>query len=463
MSRPRPLSGFPEWLPAEQVVERVLTDGLREAFERHGFAPLRTRAVEPVPVLLGKGETDKEIYALRRLQDDTGRDADDDTRLGLHFDLTVPLARYVLENAGHVTFPYRRYQIQSVWRGERPQEGRYREFVQADIDIVGDGALPFHHEVEVALVAAEALSGLPIPPIRMRVNNRKVAEGFSRGLGIDDVPAVLRVMDKLDKIGPDAVREELVTGVGLSVDQAERCLGLARISGSRSEGAAGVSAAVRALDVEHPLLEEGLAELARVVEAAERAVPGVLVPDLSIARGLDYYTGTVFETHLVGHEGLGSICSGGRYDELARDGDRVFPGVGVSVGVTRLVGGLLSRGLVRASRSVPSCVLIAVVDEQRRADSDTIAAALRRRGVAAEVSPSAAKYGKQIRYADRRGIPFVWFPGTDGPGQVKDIRSGDQVAADPHTWFPPPQDRQVTVHATAPDGASSSKESSRDA
>lgn len=463
MSRPRPLSGFPEWLPADQVIEHTLTDALRETFQRHGFAPLRTRAVEPVPVLLGKGETDKEIYALRRLQDDPAGSGDEDSRLGLHFDLTVPLARYVLENAGHLVFPYRRYQIQSVWRGERPQEGRYREFVQADIDIVGDGVLPFHHEVEVALVAAEALASLPIPPIRMRVNNRKVAEGFYRGLGVPDVAAVLRTMDKLDKIGPTAVHDDLVAAVGVSVAQAEHALAFAAIHGGQGEGADGVLSAVRALRVEHPLLEEGLAELARVVQAAEHAVPGVLVPDLSIARGLDYYTGTVFETHLVGHESLGSICSGGRYDELARDGDRVFPGVGISVGVTRLVGGLLARGLVRASRSVPSCVLVAVVDETRRDDSESIAAALRGRGVPTEVSPTAAKYGKQIRYADRRGIPFVWFPGPHGQHEVKDIRTGQQVAADPHAWCPPPTDRDVTVHATAPDGATSSKEPPRDA
>ncbi len=454
MTRPRGLSGFPEWRPAEQVAEQAVVDGLRRVFALHGFAPLRTRAVEPVDVLLGKGETDKEIYLLRRLQaDPDAADAAGDnpeSALGLHFDLTVPLARYVLENAGHLTFPYRRYQIQSVWRGERPQEGRYREFVQADIDVIGDGALAFHHEVEVALVAAEALSSLPIPPIRVRVNNRKVAEGFYAGLGLADTAAVLRAMDKVDKIGPDGVTTVL-TGLGASDAQASACLRFAAVRGTPGEGFGAVAAAVGDLGVTHPLLDEGMDELARVVDAAQRSVPGVLVPDLSIARGLDYYTGTVYETHLVGHEGLGSICSGGRYDELARDGDRVFPGVGISVGVTRLVGALLGRSLVTTTRSVPSAVLVAVTDEQHRTDSEHVAATLRRRGISTEVSPTAAKFGKQIRYADRRGIPFVWFPGTGASvGEVKDIRSGHQQPADAGTWTPPPADLTPSLVGTDP-------------
>ena len=459
MSRPRPLSGFPELKPGDQAVEQVIVDSLRRTFDLHGFAPLRTRAVEPVGVLLGKGETDKEIYLLRRLQADNAAVADAgsvaDDALGLHFDLTVPLARYVLENAGHLTFPYRRYQIQPVWRGERPQEGRYREFVQADVDIVGDGALPFHHEVEVALVAAEALSALPIPPIRMRVSNRMVAEGFYAGLGLDDTAAVLRVMDKIDKIGPAGVTGMLTDDLGASEQQARACVRFAGIRSDATGGMVGLRRAVGELGARHPLLSDGLDRLAEVLEAADRAVPGALVADLSIARGLDYYTGTVFETHLVGHEGLGSICSGGRYDSLARDGERTFPGVGTSIGVSRLVGALLGRGLVATTRAVATVVLVAVVDEDRRADSETIATALRRRGLPTEVAPSAAKFGKQIRYADRRGIPYVWFPGRDGsPGEVKDIRSGDQHAADPADWEPHVDDLGPTLHATTPEETS---------
>ncbi len=446
MSRPRPLSGFPEWLPADRIVEQHLTDRLRRSFELHGFTPVQTRAVEPVSVLLGKGETDKEIYGLRRLADtspDAGSGSDPDA-LGLHFDLTVPLARYVLENAGRLAFPFRRYQIQPVWRGERPQEGRYREFVQADVDVVGDGELAFHHEVEVALVLAEALAGLPIPPVCMRVSNRKAAEGFYLGLGLTDVATVLRVVDKLDKVGPDAVVADLTALAGATTAQAERCVAFAGVRGHQQPET--MVAAVAALGVVHPRLDEGLDELARVLVATAEHVPGVLEADLSIARGLDYYTGTVYETHLVGVESLGSICSGGRYDELARDGERTFPGVGLSVGVTRLVGGLLGRGLVRAVRSVPTCVLVAVPDEHRRSQAVRTAAALRARGVPTEVSPSAARYGKQIRFADRRGIPYVWFPGeTPDDDEVKDIRSGDQQPADAATWLPPEHDLTVEV------------------
>ena len=449
MSRPRPLSGFPEWRPADQGVQMAVVASLQRTFELHGFSPLQTRAVEPLPVLLGKGETDKEIYLLRRLQEQAGDSGGDealaDDTLGLHFDLTVPLARYVLEHSGRLTFPYRRYQIQSVWRGERPQEGRYREFVQADIDVIGDGYLPFHHEVEVALVAAEALSMLPIPPVRLRVNNRKVAEGFYRGVGIADTAGALRVMDKIDKIGPDAVADLLVEAVGATPDQAAACVRFAAISGEPGAGMDAVLAQVDALGVTHPLLSEGLEHLTQVVDAAESAVPGVLVPDLSIARGLDYYTGTVFETSLVGHEGLGSICSGGRYDELARDGSRVFPGVGISVGVTRLVGALLQRSLVGMSRSTPAAVLVAVVSEDERVRSDRVASRLRRRGIPTEVAPTAAKFGKQIRHADRRGIPYVWFPGD--LDEVKDIRSGVQEPADPDEWRPPDHDLDARLVA----------------
>ncbi len=436
-TRPTPLSGFPEWLPGDRIVEQHLLDTLRRTFERWGFVSLETRAVEPLDQLLRKGEIDKEVYVLRRLH--AGEDEDGARQLGLHYDLTVPLARYVLEHAGKLHFPFRRYQIQKAWRGERPQEGRYREFVQADIDIVGAGELAFHHEVELPLVVAEAfevLREVGVPPVRIQVNNRKVVEGFYRGVGLDDVPAVLRAVDKLDKIGPDGVAALLRKEAGADDAQVDACLALA---GIRSDDASFVER-VRALGAEHPLLDQGLEELGRVVEAASASVPGVVVADLRIARGLDYYTGTVYETQLVGHEDLGSICSGGRYDELASDGRDTYPGVGMSVGVSRLMGALVGRGLTRATRSVPTCVLVAVPNEERRRDCDAIAARLRRRGINVEVAPSAAKYGKQIRYADRRGIPFVWFPQEDGAHEVRDIRSGEQTAADPGGWLPAPQD-----------------------
>ena len=437
------LSGFPEWLPEQRLVEQRVLDTLREVFELHGFSSVETRALEPLTELVRQGETSKEVYVVRRLN---AEPSGDDTGLGLHFDLTVPLARYVVEHAGKLDFPFRRYQVQRAWRGERPQDGRFREFTQADIDIVGKDTLGFHHEVELTLVAGEAFRRLPLPPVRMLVNNRRIAEGFYLGAGIDAelVPEVLRSVDKLDKIGPDEVRTAL-SADGLTAAQADACLRLAEISAADSS----FVPQVRALGVEHELLDQGLEELARVVDAAAEHAPGLVVADLKIARGLDYYTGTVYETQLVGHEDLGSICSGGRYDALATDGATTYPGVGISFGVTRLLSRLFSRELVVASRRVPTCVVVALPDDASRPQCDRIAAALRARGIPTEVAPDAAKYGKQIRYAERRGVPFVWFPGADGEAdQVKDIRTGDQLDAGAGTWVPPDTDRHPTISSS---------------
>ncbi|MBO0868081.1 MAG: histidine--tRNA ligase [Micromonosporaceae bacterium] len=437
MTRPASISGFPEWSPAQRMIEQQLLDRIRTSFESYGFAPLETRAVEPLDQLLRKGETSKEVYLLRRLQAD-GEDGGGDAGLGLHFDLTVPFARYLLENAGRLQFPFRRYQIQKSWRGERPQEGRYREFTQADIDVVDRDELPFHYDVEIPLVVIDALGSLPIPPIRLQVNNRKLCEGFYRGLDIGDPEAALRAVDKLDKIGPAKVAELLTGTAGASQAQAKACLALAEISAPDESFAE----AVHALGVKDPLLDEGLAELVRVVEAGREHAPGVLVADLRIARGLDYYTGTVYETQLTGFERYGSVCSGGRYDNLATSGTDRFPGVGISIGVTRILGLLFGAGTLSISRPVPTCVLVALPDEDSRPACDRIAATLRRRGIPTEVAPSAAKYGRQIRFAQRRGIPYVWFP--DG-GEVRDIRSGEQATADPQTWQPPEADRYPTI------------------
>ncbi|SBT38252.1 histidine--tRNA ligase [Micromonospora auratinigra] len=439
MSKPTPISGFPEWTPAQRMIEQFVLDRIRTTFELYGFAPLETRAVEPLDQLLRKGETSKEVYLLRRLQADADGPAGDDS-LGLHFDLTVPFARYVLENAGKLQFPFRRYQIQKVWRGERPQEGRYREFLQADIDIVDRDTLPAHYEAEMPLVIGDALRSLPIPPVRIQVNNRKICEGFYRGLGLTDPEAVLRAVDKLDKIGPAGVADLLAETAGASEAQAKACLALAEISAPD----ASFGDAVRALGVSDPLLDEGIAELTAVMETATAHSPGLCVADLRIARGLDYYTGTVYETQMIGYERFGSVCSGGRYDNLASSGTVRFPGVGISIGVTRLLGLLFGAGALTVSRDVPTCVLVAVSSEEERPASNSVAEALRARGIPTEVSPSAAKFGKQIRYAERRGIPYVWFPGADGD-QVKDIRSGDQVSAAAGEWTPPRADLKPLV------------------
>jgi histidyl-tRNA synthetase len=392
VSRPKPLSGFPEYTPEARIIEQFVLDRLRETFELHGFASIETRAVEPLDRLAKQGEIDKEVYAVQRLHGENGP-AD----LGLHFDLTVPFARYVLENAHQLAFPFRRYQIQKVWRGERPQEGRYREFTQADIDIVDAETLAAHHDVELPLVTLAALERLHVdlgmPPVLMRVNNRKLAQIRSADASF--------------------------------VDQ------------------------VRRLGVEHDQLTEGLELLTEVVTTAARYVPGRLIADLKIARGLDYYTGTVYETELVGFESWGSIASGGRYDSLASDGRITYPGVGLSIGVTRLLAPLLAKGMLRASRPVPTAVLVAVDSEETRATAIEVAEQLRARGIPTEVAPRAEKFGRQIRYADRRRIPYVWFGGTVG-GEVKDIRTGEQLAADPALWMPSAEDLRPTVVSLTP-------------
>lgn len=440
MSRKTSLSGFHEWLPQERLVELHVLNRLAEVFELHGFSSIETRAVESLGTLLRKGEIDKEVYTVSRIHETDAPDPADTSRLALHFDLTVPFARYVTENAGHLTFPFRRYQIQKVWRGERPQEGRAREFTQADIDVVGDGALDFRHDIDVALVMAEALSTLPIGQFIIRINNRKLAEGFYRGIGLDDTAGVLRHIDKLEKIGAAKVSEGLREELGATVEQAELALALAQI---RAEDSSFVEE-VRALGIEDSLLEEGLAELAEVIDELHKRVPGTAVADLSIARGLDYYTGTVYETNLVGHEQLGSICSGGRYDSLATKGKRTFPGVGLSIGVTRLISRLFSQNMVEATRAVPTVVYVALTADDDWSAAQDIAQTLRSRGINTEVATKAEKFGKQIRHADRRGIPYVWFTTYDVDGrashEIKDIRSGDQVAANPADWMPPADD-----------------------
>jgi len=441
VSRPKPLSGFPEFTPEARIVEQLVLDRLRETFELHGFGSVETRAVETLDRLSKQGEIDHEVYAVQRLHAEPGARAE----LGLHFDLTVPFARYVLENAHQLAFPFRRYQIQKVWRGERPQEGRYREFTQADIDVVDVNQLAAHHDVELPLVTLAALERLHVdlglPPVLMRVSNRQLAQGFYVGLGIDDPAAVLRQVDKIDKIGPDRVAGLLVDDLGLTAAQARACTALAQITTADES----FVDRVHALGVRSDQLDEGLALLADVVRTARTYAPGRLVADLKIARGLDYYTGTVYETELVGYERQGSISSGGRYDALATDGRTTYPGVGLSVGVTRLLAPLLAKGLLRASRPVPTVVLVAVEAEETRAAAIAVAESLRAHGIACEVAPKADKFGRQIRYADRRGIPYVWFGSAEG--EVKDIRSGEQVSATATTWFPPAADLRPTVRS----------------
>lgn len=440
------LSGFPEWLPEGRIIEQFVLDHIRQVFELHGFSGIETRAVETLEQLEAKGETSKEVYVLDRLQAmkdrEAGRHSSKERKMGLHFDLTVPFARYVIENANELDFPFKRYQIQKVWRGERPQEGRFREFTQADIDVVGNGDLPFHFEVDLPLVMAEALATLPIPTVHVLVNNRKVVQGVCESLGVTDVEAALRGLDKLDKIGPEGVTAELAWS-NINGEQAEKLLKMAQI---RSNDPDDIRSRIAELGCDGELLAEGVDQLCALLEEAHRRMPGAVIADLKIARGLDYYTGSVYESVIEGHEDLGSICSGGRYDSLAKDGKRTYPGVGLSIGVSRLVSRMISAPMVQATRKVPAAVVVAVIDEADRARSEDIAMQLRSRGISTDVAPSAAKFGKQIKFADKRGIPFVWFPGMEGEADtVKDIRSGEQIEADASTWTPPAKDLNPRV------------------
>ncbi len=383
MSKPTPLSGFPELLPAARVVEREALASLARTFELHGYANIETRAVEPLDRLAKGGEIDKEIYVLRRLQAD---DTADDTGLGMHFDLTVPFARYVLENAGHLEFPFRRFQIQSAWRGERPQEGRYRQFTQADIDIVGRDELAFHHDVEVVRVMVEALAALPLPPLSFQVNNRKLIQGFyqrprhprrHRGDPADRQAgqAPRRRGGRPPRSSAPVPRPSRPRGASSSPrsgSPTSRWWSACRRSGSPTTCSAAVSPS-------SPSVLEGCAD------AVGRADGRVTVEaNLRIARGLDYYTGTVVEIYMEGYERLKSVGGGGRYDALATTGGTTYPGVGISFGVSRTLLPLLAEGVLAGSRAVPSAVLVALADEEGRPGSR----ADRRPTCAAAASPA---------------------------------------------------------------------------
>lgn len=421
------LSGFPEYTPAEKILEDSLVDTLSRVFELHGFSHLETRAVEPLSELERKGETSKEVYVLSRLQD---RQSQEKAKIGLHFDLTVPLARYVLDNAHLLHFPFMRYQIQKVWRGERPQEGRFREFVQADIDVVAQDELPDHFEIETPLIMAEALEALPIPQPVVHVNSRKILQGACNSLGIKDVEAVLQVIDKHDKVTPE-IFSQMLSELGLADSQVQAIWDLAGISGSDTS----VVRRVQALGLQDELMDEGLQDVSRMLQAAQARGRNNIVADFKIARGLDYYTGMVYETFITGAQSYGSICSGGRYDNLVSAGKRRFPGVGMSIGLTRLISIILTNNWVKITREVPTAVLVAVDSPEERIQANNVAQVLRARGINTEVSPTAAKYGKQIKYAANRGIPYVWFVQS---GEVKNLITGVQEPGDPSVFTPAP-------------------------
>ena len=420
---PRTLSGFMELLPAQQQQLERMMDILRTTYSRYGFTPLDTPVIEASEVLLAKGggETEKQIYRFQK------GDAD----LALRFDLTVPLAKYVALHGNDLAFPFRRYQIGKVYRGERAQRGRFREFYQADIDIIGDGKLDITNEAEIPSIIYQTFTALGLTRFQIRVNNRKILNGFYAMLGLTDRSGdIMRTVDKLDKIGPHKVRACLMDDVGLTADQAEEIMRFISITGSNDQ----VLSALEGYRSRHELFDQGLDELTTVTRyLAAFGVPEVnFAVDLTIARGLDYYTGTVYETTLLDYPEIGSVCSGGRYDNLAEYyTDRQLPGVGISIGLTRLFYVLGEQGLLNPSLpTAPADVLILPMT-QDLTPAIQLATRLRGAGVRTQLYTEQKKFKAKMNYADKLGVPYVVFLGDDeiaaGLVACKDMTSGEQT------------------------------------
>ena len=422
--KPRTLSGFMELLPAPQVQMERIMQVLRETYALYGFYPLDTPLIESSEVLLAKGggETEKQIYRFTK----------GDSDLSLRFDLTVPLAKYVAQHYGELTFPFRRFQIGKVYRGERAQRGRFREFYQADIDVIGDGKLDIANEAEVPAIIYRVFSQLGLRRFQIRVNNRKILNGFYAMLGLSGQSGdIMRTVDKLDKIGPDKVRACLTDDCGVSAGDAEEILRFIAIRGTNAE----VLAALEGYRGKNETFDLGLSELQTVTKyLAAFGVPEEnFAVDLTIARGLDYYTGTVYETTLLDHPEIGSVCSGGRYDDLAEYyTSRKLPGVGISIGLTRLFYVLGEQNLLNpAAAGSPADVLILPMTDDLTAAAQ-LATALRAAGVRTQLYCEQKKFKAKIQYADKLHIPYVVFLGEDelaaGTASVKELASGEQTS-----------------------------------
>ncbi len=420
--RPHTLSGFMELLPAPQQHLEAMMQVLRETYSLYGFTPLDTPAIEAADVLLAKGggETEKQIYRFQK----------GDSDLALRFDLTVPLAKYVALHYGELSFPFRRYQIGKVYRGERAQRGRFREFYQADIDIIGDGKLDIVNEAEIPSIIYRTFSKMGLRRFQIRVNNRKILNGFYEMLGLSEKAGdIMRTVDKLDKIGAENVRKLLREECALADEQADEILRFISIRGTNAD----VLSALDAYRGRNELFDLGADELAAVTRyLAAFGVPEEnFAVDLTIARGLDYYTGTVYETTLLDYPEIGSVCSGGRYDNLAEFyTDRQLPGVGISIGLTRLFYVLGEQGLLNPARSTaPADVLILPMTDDLTAAATT-ATLLREAGVRTQLYSEQRKFKAKIQYADKLGIPMVLFLGEDelaaGTVSVKTLATGEQ-------------------------------------
>ena len=426
--QPRTLSGFMELLPARQAQFDRMVDILKQTYSLYGFTPLDTPLIEASQVLLAKGggETEKQIYRFMK----------GDTDLSLRFDLTVPLAKYVAQNYANLAFPFRRYQIGKVYRGERAQRGRFREFYQADIDVIGDGKLDISNEAEIPSIIYRAFTALGLKRFQIRVNNRKILNGFYSMLGLTEKSGdIMRTVDKLDKIGPDKVKALLVDPeIGLSEEQAEEILKFIAIRGSNTQ----VIAALQSYRGRDELFDLGLDELETVVKylAAFGVPESHFAVDLTIARGLDYYTGTVYETTMLDHPEIGSICSGGRYDNLAEYyTDKQLPGVGISIGLTRLFFVLEDQGYLNDGlNTAPADVLILPMTDDL-SHAIAMATTLRAAGIRTQIHGEQKKFKQKLSYADKLAVPYALFLGEDeiaaGAASVKDLRTGEQQRLTP--------------------------------
>lgn len=430
MASIKPISGFPEWLPEEKLVEEEYLAKIRRTFQRYGFSPVETPAVERVETLVAKGGNEKEIYKIGRLH--SASDPTDDADLALHFDLTVPMARYVAQHERELAFPFRRYQIQPVWRGERAQAGRFRQFYQCDIDIVGRESLPIVFDAEIPAIMAEVLRSLAIGDFKISISNRKILQGYLLGLGIEkskNLP-VMRAIDKLDKIGKDGVIAELDDVLDANQEHAlPEILNLMSrsISLNEIETLKQISG--------NEMYREGVDELVFVVAATlmKGVSPKELVVDLSIARGLDYYTGTVFETRLVDYPSVGSVCSGGRYEDLVGSFAKGnYPGVGMSIGLTRLLSQLFKHKVVNPKKqSYTKFFLVPLsADNSVVSYTESFASKLRSWNVPCEVGLIGAKLNKHIEYAEKKGIAHIILIGEEEIAhrvvRVKDLHTREQ-------------------------------------
>jgi len=425
--KPRTLSGFMELLPAPQLQMERIMEIIRSAYALYGFTPLDTPLIEASEILLAKGggETEKQIYRFTKGDND----------LSLRFDLTVPLAKYVALHYADLAFPFKRYQIGKVFRGERAQRGRFREFYQADIDVIGDGTLDITNDAEIPAIIYTVFSRLGLRRFQIRINNRKILNGFYAMLGLTEKSGdIMRTVDKLEKIGADAVRAIFVDDLGISDELSDEILSFIAIRGTNEE----VLAALEGYRGRNELFDEGLSELTTVT----KYLGGFGVPqenfavDLTIARGLDYYTGTVYETTLLDHPEIGSVCSGGRYDNLAGYyTDRRMPGVGISIGLTRLFYVLGEQGMLNPE--VPSAPVDALILPMTDDLSAAIALAteLRAAGLRTQLYTEAKKFKAKMNYADKLGAPFVLILGEDelsaGVVTCKDMQSGTQEKLSP--------------------------------